>query len=198
MVTDRLPVIQIGCDLITVFSCAMSLFFRYGAVEEIPKSYFERNKELSGVVATVADGDGFRFYHQPLFCCSPPNIPRSALSEVTFKVRLAGIDAPEMGHNERDAQPFAVEARDMLRRMVKDRKVTIKLHNIDQYGRVVASAHVRSFWPFRKNLSLELVKAGLATVYVAQGAQYGGIKEKLLAAQEVAKYKYSHSLHQRC
>lgn len=188
--------LQISYDLASGFTHAMSLFFRYGTAEEIPKSYFDRSKELSGIVATVADGDGFRFYHQPLFCCSPPNIPRSALPEITFRVRLAGIDAPEMGHNGHDAQPFAQEARDALRRMVDGRKVTIKLHSIDQYGRVVASAYVRSFWFFRKNLSLELVEAGLAAVYVAQGAQYGGIKDKLMAAQEVAKYPGFHTPHQ--
>lgn len=92
-----------------------------------------------------------------------------------------------MGHDGHPSQPFAEEARDFLRAAVKDRVVIVRLHSVDQYSRVVASVFVRRYWFFRRNLSLALVEAGLATVYRAQGAQYGDARDALFAAEERAK-----------
>lgn len=39
----------------------------------------------------------------------------------------------------------------------------------------------------KKNVSLEMVKAGLASLYVAKGAQYDGILDKLKKHEEKAK-----------
>jgi endonuclease YncB( thermonuclease family) len=72
--------------------------------------------------------------------------------------------------------------------LVKNKTLIVKLHSIDQYSRVVASVYVRRFWFFRKNLSLAMVKAGLATVYRAGGAQYGGVKAALESAEAEAQY----------
>lgn len=52
--------------------------------------------KLAGKVISVPDGDGFRFYHQALFGCSPVNIPRGEMDSETMKIRIAGIDAPEV------------------------------------------------------------------------------------------------------
>lgn len=105
----------------------------------------------------------------------------------TIRIRLAGIDAPEISHNGNPAQPFAEEARDFLAKLVKNKTLIVKLHSVDQYDRVVASVYIRQFWFFKKNLSLSLVENGLATVYRAQGAQYGGIKSALESAETQAK-----------
>lgn len=40
---------------------------------------------------------------------------------------------------------------------------------------------------FKKNVSLEMVKAGLASLYVAKGAEYGGILNQLEQAESKAK-----------
>lgn len=40
---------------------------------------------------------------------------------------------------------------------------------------------------FKKNVSLEMVKAGLASIYVAKGAQYGGILQQLEKQEAKAK-----------
>jgi endonuclease YncB( thermonuclease family) len=42
-------------------------------------------------------------------------------------------------------------------------------------------------WPETKNVSLELVKQGLACVYSGIGAEYGGIKDELIKAEGQAK-----------
>lgn len=92
-----------------------------------------------------------------------------------------------MGHDGNPAQPFANEARDYLSKLVKDRKLIIKLHSVDQYSRAVASVYVKRCFFFRRNLSLAMVEAGLATVYRESGAQYGGIRDELDSAEANAK-----------
>ena len=39
----------------------------------------------------------------------------------------------------------------------------------------------------KKNVSVEMVKAGLASIYVAKGAQYSGILDKLQKHEKRAK-----------
>ena len=40
---------------------------------------------------------------------------------------------------------------------------------------------------FEKNVSAEMLKAGLASIYTAKGAQYGGVFEKLKRYEARAK-----------
>lgn len=49
-----------------------------------------------------------------------------------IRIRLAGIDAPEMG------QRFGPEAKSMLCRLAWDRLLEIRVVDVDRYGRVVA------------------------------------------------------------
>ena len=48
------------------------------------------------------------------------------------RIRLAGIDAPEL------SQPFGIESRNYLERLILGQKVDIHEHAIDRYGRTVA------------------------------------------------------------
>lgn len=111
----------------------------------------------------------------------------------TINVRLAGIDAPEMAHFGHAPQPFAPEAKEWLARLVQGRRVRIQLHRIDQYGRAVASVWVRRrrwphvLWPRWWNVSLAMVTDGFATLYRDAGAEYGGIKPLLEAAETRAR-----------
>ena len=98
-----------------------------------------------------------------------------------------------MAHFGAKSQPFAAEAKEWLTNFVQGRRVCIQLHRIDQYGRVVASVWVlrRKFpfylWPVWWNVSLEMVRAGLATIYRDLGAEYGGILKDLEAAEIKAR-----------
>ena len=49
-----------------------------------------------------------------------------------FRIRLAGVDAPEFG------QRFGLEARNRLRALVFDRQVEVRATGVDQYGRLLA------------------------------------------------------------
>lgn len=94
-----------------------------------------------------------------------------------------------MAHFGMSPQPFASEAKEWLTKFVQGRPVKIQLHRIDQYGRAVATVLVRRarwpwmLWPVWWNVSLEMVRAGFATIYRDSGAEYGTIKEALESAE---------------
>jgi endonuclease YncB( thermonuclease family) len=67
------------------------------------------------------------------------------------KIRLEGIDCPELG------QDFGTRARRFTSKVVFGKIVDIKEYNQDDYGRTVARVYVNG-----QDLCLELVKAGLA------------------------------------
>lgn len=96
-------------------------------------------------------------------------------------IRLAGVDAPELAHFGRPEQPFARDAHTWLTSYLSNRRVRALVHRQDQYSRVVASVFVRrafDFPPFRRrDVSYEMLKRGLATVYEAKiGSEFGGDK----------------------
>jgi len=71
------------------------------------------------------------------------------------KVRLHGIDAPEIG------QPFGTKSREALGRLAMKKMATLHLHGRDRYGRDLARVEVDG-----RDVNLELVKDGLAWHYV--------------------------------
>lgn len=109
-------------------------------------------------------------------------------------IRLAGVDAPELAHFGRPEQPFAREAHIWLTEYLSNRRVRASVYKQDQYNRVVASVCVRrafDFPPFRRrDVSYEMLRRGLATVYEAKvGAEYGGdaMEQKYRRAEWWAK-----------
>ncbi len=77
-------------------------------------------------------------------------------SGAAVKIRLDGIDCPELG------QDFGRAARRFTSRMAFGRIVQVKEITVDSYGRTVARVVVDG-----ADLSLELVKAGLAWYFSA-------------------------------
>jgi len=71
-----------------------------------------------------------------------------------FKVRLAGMDAPE------GDQAFGEESRDLLRRLVDKKMVSIRVIDKDHWGRYVAFVQYG-----HTNINIEMVKQGLAWAY---------------------------------
>ena len=79
------------------------------------------------------------------------------------KVRLLGIDAPELHHPELPVQRFAQEATDYMAKQVLGKKVTLEYEpdNLrDIYGRLLAYVYVDG-----KMLNAELVRLGYAFAY---------------------------------
>ncbi|KAL8646666.1 MAG: hypothetical protein Q9226_006762, partial [Calogaya cf. arnoldii] len=104
-------------------------------------------------------------------------------------IRIAGVDAPEMAHFGNPAQPFSKEAFDFLTSYVLHRRVRVYVHKRDHYDRAVGTVYVRK-WLLRRDVGLQMLKSGLATVYEAKvGAEYGGMEAKYRMAEKGAKLK---------
>ena len=94
-------------------------------------------KTFDATVVRIADGDSVE-------------ILRSGESS-RLRVRLEGVDAPELG------EVFSRDAQDFLRRLALDRRVSVSGRDVDRYGRLVARVMVAG-----QDLSLALLHAGLA------------------------------------
>lgn len=89
-----------------------------------------------------------------------------------LKVRVWGIDAPEMGQ-----YPWGEQSRDQLRAMLRDARVQVQSVDKDRYGRLVARLFVGA-----QDVGLAMVREGRAIVY----AQYNN-SNVYRAAQSEAK-----------
>jgi micrococcal nuclease len=111
---------------------------------------------FSARVVSVADGD---------------TLDVVAAGDRRVRIRLEGIDSPEQG------EPFSTVARTFTRQLAFDKTVQVKVHDVDRYGRLVARVTSEG-----KDLSLELVSAGLASHYTVFS-----FDPKLEAAQRQAQ-----------
>lgn len=160
---------------------------------------FWRRRSLFGRVTSVGDGDGLRLFHTPGGRLAGwgwfpgrriPHTPKE-LKDQTISIRLAGVDAPEMAHFGKTAQPGSTEAFEYLTALVAKRRVRVYLHKKDQYERAVATVYVRRppfLW--RTDVSLQLLRLGLATVYEGKtGAEFGGdaMEEKYRKMEQRAR-----------
>ena len=93
---------------------------------------------LTGTVTSVHDGDSLTMQ----------------TGAEQMKIRLAGIDAPEL------KQPFGPESRDALRQSVLNQSVTVDTNKQDRYGRAVGKVLLNG-----EDVNLKQVSAGLAWVY---------------------------------
>ncbi|KAI9916326.1 hypothetical protein PsorP6_018084 [Peronosclerospora sorghi] len=161
-------------------------FRRFATVEDIPPQWFQEARQLKAVAVTCSDGDTFRARHVPLF----RGVGRFAgkVSDHTLQIRVAGIDAPEMAKFGHPGQPFGEEAKKWLTTTLEGKKLTLTLLHKDQYARAVCLVHY-GWWPFRRDASEEMLKAGLAHVYRQAGAVFGGKQAIFERLEEEAKAK---------
>lgn len=178
------PYVQVAAVvvLLCIAYAAYRTMRRMTDIRDLPRD--PRGRRFWGVVTSVGDGDGFRIFHVPwmrsaAFTRRSPKLP----------VRLAGVDAPEMRFFSVPAQPCSREAREHLRSLVLGKTVCVDALSIDMYGRIIAVVYVPRGWFSRLNVNLEMVKTGFACVYDRAGAEYGGYKAQLEAAQETARKK---------
>ena len=102
-------------------------------------------------------------------------------------IRLAGIDAPELAHFGRPSQPFSQEALDWLTDYIMHRRIRAYIYKKDQYDRAVATVFVRRGL-LRRDVGLQMLRTGLATVYEAKsGAEFGELEEEYRRAEDWAK-----------
>ena len=117
---------------------------------------------LEGDVVGITDGD---------------TVTLLDASKVQFKIRLAGIDAPEK------RQPFGQRSQQNLAALVFQRRVTVEWFKYDRYGRVIGKIVVGG-----QDANLTQVAAGMAWHYKAyQREQSPADRERYAAAEDKAR-----------
>jgi micrococcal nuclease len=101
------------------------------------------------------------------------------------RVRLIGVDAPEIAHREHPLDdPFGREAKEYIRGLAEGRLVTLSFDEadgvLDRYGRTLAYVTL----PDGRLLNLEVIRAGFAEAY--RGFHYER-KHEFLAAEREAR-----------
>lgn len=195
---ETVEIIIYTVALTTVLGAGHRFYKRF--LRRIPNvSYIKpdelRSRSIFGKVTSVGDGDNFRIFHTPggrlagWGWLPGRSVPRETkeLKDKTLHLRIAGVDAPELAHFGRPAQPYGQEALDFLSEYVGSKRVRAYIYRKDQYERVVGTAWVRK-WGIRRDVGYEMLKRGLATVYEAKyGSEFGGLKEKYMAAEQKAR-----------
>jgi endonuclease YncB( thermonuclease family) len=138
----------------------------------------EEQKESRSVYKKLTAGDKKTQRFTVLRVYDGDTIKVSGLGLV-FKIRLAGIDAPEIGYNGQESQLFSHRARKKLQSLLADKTIRLKSHGIGGYNRQLAEVFVNS-----TNINIEMIKAGLAEVY--RGKRPKTLDSKLYLEQEAA------------
>ncbi|EOB11537.1 endonuclease [Nosema bombycis CQ1] len=89
---------------------------RIRTTTDLPRNYL--NLQITGIVTSVSDGDGFKLFHTPFLRSS-----QHKSSDQKLNIRLAGIDAPETRYFNTPQQPFAAEAKEFLGRLLLNKTV---------------------------------------------------------------------------
>ncbi len=87
-------------------------------------------------------------------------------NQTKLRIRLVGIDAPEVPHGEKQGQPFGEEARDYLDHLIGGKTVRVDAYGPDMYKRVLAVV-----WDGQINVNLLMVAMGYAEVYRGAACQ---------------------------
>lgn len=75
-------------------------------------------------------------------------------SNKKIKIRMYGIDAPEL------SQSYGKKSKQQLEKLLKNKNITYKTANVDNYGRTVATIYAGDI-----NVNYEMIKSGYAWHY---------------------------------
>lgn len=95
-------------------------------------------------------------------------------------IRFVGINAPEIN------DPYSTKATELVKKLVENKKVKLEYdaYTSDRFGRILAYVIIDD-----KNLSIELVKQGLAKVNLITDRRKLIYQDQLLQAEQEAKSK---------
>lgn len=132
-------------------------------------------KRFSGILLYLACAGHWLASPPALAACAPDNIDLRATVSYVYdgdtvrlksgdKVRLIGINTPEMGRDERPAEPLAKDARQALIKLLEKHQYQVSLRygqqQRDRYGRLLAHAYT----PQGESISVHLLNKGLASL----------------------------------
>ena len=121
---------------------------------------------FEAIVTAVTDGDTVKIEYQ----------------NKTIKVRLAGIDTPEL------KQEFGLESKKALEDKVLNKKVYIDGDKKDRYGRLIADIKIGSRW-----INKELIEEGYAWHYKQYSKDLELAESELNAKKEAKGLWISHN-----
>lgn len=100
------------------------------------------------------------------------------------RLRLRGIDAPEVRHRDKPGQYFGPESRKILTSLVKGRDIFLDRDELgtDLYGRLVGMARLAD----GRLINLVMIEQGAAFVYPHTSDKDKDLAQRLLAAQVTA------------
>lgn len=123
--------------------------------------------------------------------------------------RSPNLNNWQAAHFGNPAQPYSAEALSWLTGYVLNKRIWCQMLHRDQYGRIVSPSFKTTYKssnklpqvavpmlptliPFRhRNVSLEMIRAGWATIYEQSNAKYGKEgKGRYLAMEAAAKYSH--------
>lgn len=110
------------------------------------------------------------------------------------KIRLIGVDTPEMKHPDEPVQYFAEEAKDYVKSQVLNKKVTLKFdqNKRDQFNRWLAYVYL----PDGSMLNAKIIQNGFGYVYIKEQFKYKNdfIKYEGIARKEKRGIWANHDL----
>ena len=118
------------------------------------------NKLVTAKIVSVYDGD----------TCNALFRLADGLPYYNYKVRLVGIDTPEMKPplstpNRDQIIIKAKQARDFIKEKTNGQLVTLELQGLDKYGRVLAKIYLSAQPTSESCINTLLIGAGLAKAY---------------------------------
>jgi len=157
------------------FSAASEI---YQWKDKFGKTHFSDVKKAQAKLVKVNPGHGY-YYVKRVFDGD------TVMLENGTKIRLLGINTPEVEHRNKSGQPGGEKAKRWLEQAVLGKKIRVQkdIEKKDKYGRTLA--HI--FTQNRRHINLELVELGLATVNIHPPNLK--FTDELLRAQKLAESK---------
>lgn len=81
-------------------------------------------------------------------------------NQTKLRIRILGIDAPEIPHGKKPGRPFGEDARDYLTRLIGCRTIRVETYGPDRYKRILAVVFLAP-----TSVNVEMVELGLAELY---------------------------------
>jgi hypothetical protein len=103
---------------------------RFTQAVDVPSVHFgPKAPWLRGRVVSVSDGDTFRFYHilTPFHSTILTLKKGQKMSKLAMPIRICTMDAPETPRFGKRGQPFALEAKEELKKLIDGKIIQIRL-----------------------------------------------------------------------